>query len=379
MKIPLVDDMFAAVAMNFGFEFVLAIFVIYALVTCCCAYVLVCGDSEFHENGVIGFCNHCLTQSLPEACNICFLKFVPSSVLRTCSRAVDYCCYQRNPFVQLVYLTLVGGGYYAFREFAFPFITEGQRMLVHITLVCTLLSFFWVSVSDPGVITKSNAQLHLEVYPFDSMLYVEKLCSTCNILRPARSKHCSVCNKCISRFDHHCPWINNCVGAYNARLFLLFLLMTALLCFLGTYLCGDIIFVKFLNKYLALCADHHYTPSLSEKLEFLLYHAFSSVMFVFIFSILTGGTVFAFFAYHCYLIFKNTTTNETFKWTSTRKFHHHLQSQEDAQLDEDLIRFRDRKLVNIYNKGCFYNFLEVLCPTYFGQRSINHSGNKKEN
>ena len=30
---------------------------------------------------------------------------------------------------------------------------------------------------------------------------------------------------------------------------------------------ADIIFVKFLNKYLALCADHHYTPSLSEKLE----------------------------------------------------------------------------------------------------------------
>ena len=55
-----------------------------------------------------------------------------------------------------------------------------------------------------------------------------KLCLTCQIFKPLRSKHCKICNKCIYNFDHHCPWIDNCVGRDNYRLFFIFITITSI-------------------------------------------------------------------------------------------------------------------------------------------------------
>ena len=51
----------------------------------------------------------------------------------------------------------------------------------------------------------------------------KKVCSTCGIRKPVRSKHCRFCGKCVAKFDHHCPWIGNCVGYRNQPFFILFL------------------------------------------------------------------------------------------------------------------------------------------------------------
>lgn len=53
---------------------------------------------------------------------------------------------------------------------------------------------------------------------------VSKLCTTCLVVRPIRSKHCSVCGKCVQVMDHHCPFVGNCVGKKNHRFFLGYLL-----------------------------------------------------------------------------------------------------------------------------------------------------------
>ena len=52
---------------------------------------------------------------------------------------------------------------------------------------------------------------------------VERVCSTCGVRKPLRSKHCRFTRRCVARFDHYCPWIGNAVGYRNHPPFLTFL------------------------------------------------------------------------------------------------------------------------------------------------------------
>ena len=46
----------------------------------------------------------------------------------------------------------------------------------------------------PGIITKANELLFLHVYEFDEVMFLKNVrCSTCDLRKPARSKHCSEC------------------------------------------------------------------------------------------------------------------------------------------------------------------------------------------
>ena len=44
---------------------------------------------------------------------------------------------------------------------------------------------------------------------------LSRLCHTCRLVKPFRTKHCRTCNRCVLHFDHHCPYIYNCVGLKN--------------------------------------------------------------------------------------------------------------------------------------------------------------------
>ncbi|XP_064199775.1 palmitoyltransferase ZDHHC17-like isoform X2 [Anguilla rostrata] len=66
-----------------------------------------------------------------------------------------------------------------------------------------------------------------------------RLCHTCHIVRPLRTKHCRVTNRCVEHFDHYCPYIYNTVGRRNRTYFLGFLSSMSLNCFMGVYLCVD--------------------------------------------------------------------------------------------------------------------------------------------
>ena len=55
-------------------------------------------------------------------------------------------------------------------------------------------------------------------------LGAEGLCQTCQLRRPARSKHCRACDNCVLGFDHHCPFTGTCIGLRNRKPFVAFLL-----------------------------------------------------------------------------------------------------------------------------------------------------------
>ena len=115
----------------------------------------------------------------------------------------------------------MGGGFALFFLQSMPFIPNPRLSVLHLYTAYAVMSgglviFLLASFSDPGAVTAANLHRHSRI-PFDNVLYAAKMCRTCNVPRPARSKHCVICNKCVARFDHHCPWLNTCVGERNYR------------------------------------------------------------------------------------------------------------------------------------------------------------------
>lgn len=109
-------------------------------------------------------------------------------------------------------------------------------------LVLLVLVFFSLTCFvDPGIITKDNVHNHLALYPPTTTqvggqgfsLFPPRDCPTCNLPKPARSKHCrGRINACVARYDHYCVWINGPVALGNMRWFMAFLFST---CFLALY------------------------------------------------------------------------------------------------------------------------------------------------
>ncbi len=58
-----------------------------------------------------------------------------------------------------------------------------------------LLAFAVASLSDPGTITKDNADAHQALFAYDGELFSPTRCLSCEFIKPARSKHCSTCNR----------------------------------------------------------------------------------------------------------------------------------------------------------------------------------------
>lgn len=111
------------------------------------------------------------------------------------------------------------------------------------SVILGLISFAFVSLSDPGVISK-NFNSHSRKKPEGGII---RWCDNCNCEKPPRSHHCSVCRRCVAAYDHHCPWINNCVGYRNAGNFLRLLFWT-----LSSVIASDILVVLRVLKILKL-------------------------------------------------------------------------------------------------------------------------------
>ncbi|XP_069779205.1 uncharacterized protein [Narcine bancroftii] len=116
----------------------------------------------------------------------------------------------------------------------------------HITfLISNILMwylFLKASLMDPGFLLRGCDEyihaLRQAIY-FDEWKQgknpLSRLCHTCRIVKPLRSKHCHVTNRCVEYFDHYCPYIYNDVGYRNRNYFLGFLATMCLNSLMGVY------------------------------------------------------------------------------------------------------------------------------------------------
>ena len=97
------------------------------------------------------------------------------------------------------------------------------RPMVAALATASLWCLATAHMMDPGIIPRNTSG----EAPFNPNGL--RVCSTCNVVKPARSHHCRECQNCVAIFDHHCPWIGNCVAQRNYRNFVGFITITWLL------------------------------------------------------------------------------------------------------------------------------------------------------
>ncbi|XP_061971853.1 protein S-acyltransferase 8-like isoform X2 [Populus nigra] len=225
------------------------------------------------------------------------------------------------------------------------FFIKGRLMFGLDARFLVLVLLFLTSTRDPGIVPRNSHPLEEEIcynssVPVDASgrhtpipplprtkeVFVNgfsvtvKYCDTCQIYRPPRCLHCSVCDNCVERFDHHCHWLGQCIGLRNYRYFFLLVSSSALLCiFIFAMSALNIKFV--MDDYGTLW------KTMKESLASVILMVYSFIFFWF-----AGGLT----CFHLYLIGRNQTTYEK-------------------------CRRRADNMQNVYDRGCFGNFLEVFC------------------
>ncbi|XP_055984531.1 palmitoyltransferase ZDHHC4 [Sorex fumeus] len=293
-----------------------------------------------------------------------FSHLVPGFLQRAVLRSLHYLFHTRNCSFLVLHLLLQGTVYTEYSWEVLGYCLElgfsvYYLLLPYLLLSVNLVFFTLTCVSNPGTVTKANESQFLQVYEFDGVMFSRNArCSTCDLRRPARSKHCSVCDCCVHRFDHHCIWVNNCIGAWNIRHFLVYLCtLTAsavALAVVSTVFLGHLVVAA--DLYSGTYIDAHGRVQVIDVI-FLAQHLFLSfprivfmLGFVLVLSFLLGG----YLCFMLYLAATNQTTNEWYKGHRTWCQHHAHMGQPPPT--------KSQGSQNFYSRGLWSNLGEIFLP-----------------
>ncbi|KAK0599595.1 hypothetical protein LWI29_006762 [Acer saccharum] len=371
--------------------------VCHGLITALVVVSFLCGQWPIFQNTPIQRIHHFLTFGAYDYFLRC-VGYVLGEKGTNAILSVEYfCCDRPNPILQVIYLSILGATYYFIASSSFKYIpgyylSEVHRYLSLLGIAIGVVLFLLTSYTDPGTVNAGNVSQYIAAYPYDNMIYTERECSTCKILKPARSKHCSICDRCVARFDHHCGWMNNCIGEKNTRYFMAFLLWHFFLCLYGTVALGLILAGRLKELKVVYILTVYYGiensfRSLTPHVVQWLLGAYNTqillMVFLSIVSLLVGG----FFGYHANLCRTNTTTNETFKWQDYISWQRKIKeakasaaalkasingmSSESKPPESKWKAFFRRSPLeeaetvvknNIYDKGIIHNIWEIITP-----------------
>ncbi|OPJ87484.1 palmitoyltransferase ZDHHC4 [Patagioenas fasciata] len=287
---------------------------------------------------------------------------IPAWLQRVTQRALHRLFHTRSCLFVVLHVALQAAVFGEYTWEVFVYCWELQFPLPLLLLPYVLLAgsaggFLLCSRTNPGIITKSNHASLVKMYAYDGVLFQKGVtCPTCNMEKPARSKHCSLCSACVHRFDHHCVWVNNCVGALTTRYFLLYLCALT-----GAAAAVAAVTAAFLTRVVLLSGVMHgsYIDEQGQEravdILFLIQHLFLTfprIVFMLGFVTLLTLVLGAYCCFSLYLAFINQTSNE---WYKSRRYgcsHHRALQPHDRQAGYK----------NIYSKGVWMNLKEIFKP-----------------
>ncbi|XP_071844425.1 palmitoyltransferase ZDHHC4-like [Apostichopus japonicus] len=301
-----------------------------------------------------------------KASSFLWSSLIPRFVRQWLDSVTDRLLYRRNPAFQVIYVVL---WLTVFVQFSLEtdWLLRKYRIASNLSTVAyagffgNLVLFLCCSWTNPGIITKSGYRKLIVEYDYDNQMFKkDSRCKSCEVLKPARSKHCAICDHCVHRFDHHCTWINNCVGARNVRHFLLFLLSITLQCALVAAL-STMAMWKLADVTGLLDAQYLDANQVKRPVTIfiIVQHLFMQRPFIIFITaslwllvILTG----AFTSYHIFLACTNQTTNERYKLAEMKKENRKL----NMKLGKKDDKLKTREIVRFYNAGLWRNLKEVF-------------------
>ncbi|XP_014034356.1 palmitoyltransferase ZDHHC4 isoform X2 [Salmo salar] len=240
--------------------------------------------------------------------------------------------------------------------------TLSSLSVPYVLLVVKSCFFYLCITREPGTVTKKRHSGQLQVYPYDKRMFQPGVCCpTCQLVKPARSKHCRVCNRCVQRFDHHCVWVNNCIGAQNTRYFLLYLLSVCAMAADMALLTVDMLLHAVVRSGI-LQARYIDDDGQQQQAGMLfviqhLFLTFPRIVFmlgflVFVFLLLAGYAMF-----HFYLALVNQTSNEWYKGRGNVCQHCHPSPDHLCGLPAS-----DQSKRWFYSRGVLRNLGEIFFP-----------------
>ncbi|RKF53211.1 Palmitoyltransferase SWF1 [Golovinomyces cichoracearum] len=265
----------------------------------------------------IGWLYRVLWVQLPSGLRVVDKKLTNGQISLWVLRLASHLWNDRHPLILIFFVLLLGVSEVMFLPPAWPLLSNSQKCLAWIAVGLPWIFLYASAATDPGYINKANHSLQMALYPFDfTTFYPGMTCRTCQMLKPARSKHCSICKRCISKLDHHCIFINNCVGYRNHHYFILLVLSTTFLTTCATYfgmsLLSEMVRKQFPGWNIRGIGYSwtQYTSALAWALNKEVGIGSITLLCLFTSPMISGLLI-----YHLYLIWAGTTTNETMKWS----------------------------------------------------------------